>query len=742
MQLLRLRPWLAPVVINESKAFVLSESTRYAVDGVLAVAMLRLLDGTRGEDEIADELAGRFDLSAVFYQLIQLKDAGLIEAVPLRSGDPGNVSGPAPLRRIAVAGIGGLDAHPVSERLASLGFPVAEAMEWRSAGPDSAVTWLVLTPDYLEPELAQFNTKAMETGARWVPFKPDGIEPWIGPLVIPGETACMECLLHRLRGHRFMTSLPPCETGAPPEPHPHRISVAPDTACALLVLELEKVLAGSPYARIDRGVVTLDLHSLEFRCHQLIRRPHCPVCGGAGLRTLTGLPETDFTLTSRPKVHCGDGGDGGDGGERIRATADTVKLLETRISPITGEVGAVRIMKELPGFLGRAAASTWAICHGHGMDPSRGRLTAAGVSLGKGRSEIQARASAMGEALERYCTQSFGHEPRLRAAYADIRADAVHPQALNPFSDSQYDTREQWAGRAETGRVPYRFEESTPIDWTPAWSLTHGRWKFVPSACVYYRYSEEGGGRFAHGDSNGVAAGNCVEEAVMQGLFELVERDGVGLWWYNRLRRPALDLPTFGSAFAMEAAAGLQRCGRSLHVLDLTTDARIPTFAAVGLPVKPEGDPLLGFGAHLDARIALDRAVAELGQGWLLAHHLRPYTIYRKVTGRALGMEPFLRPDDDAPSVPLDAFPQCATPDLLSDIVLCVSRLEGLGVEVLVADLTRPETGLSVVRVMAPGLVHFWPRFGAVRLYDVPVRLGWLDAPRGESALNLVPFPF
>ena len=62
--------------------------------------------------------------------------------------------------------------------------------------------------------------------------------------------------------------------------------------------------------------------------------------------------------------------------------------------------------------------------------------------------------------------------------------------------------------------------------------------------------------------------------------------------------------------------------------------------------------------------------------------------------------------------------------------------------EMLVADLSRPEVGLSVVRVMVPGMVHFWPRFGAERLYHVPVKLGWLDKPRAEEDLNPVPFYF
>jgi ribosomal protein S12 methylthiotransferase accessory factor len=53
-----------------------------------------------------------------------------------------------------------------------------------------------------------------------------------------------------------------------------------------------------------------------------------------------------------------------------------------------------------------------------------------------------------------------------------------------------------------------------------------------------------------------------------------------------------------------------------------------------------------------------------------------------------------------------------------------------------VLDQTRPDLGVPVVKVIVPGLRHFWARFGPGRLYDVPVELGWLDAPTAEADLN------
>jgi ribosomal protein S12 methylthiotransferase accessory factor len=46
---------------------------------------------------------------------------------------------------------------------------------------------------------------------------------------------------------------------------------------------------------------------------------------------------------------------------------------------------------------------------------------------------------------------------------------------------------------------------------------------------------------------------------------------------------------------------------------------------------------------------------------------------------------------------------------------------------------------MAVVKVIVPGLRHFWPRFGPGRLYEVPARLGWLTQPLTEQQMNQVP---
>jgi ribosomal protein S12 methylthiotransferase accessory factor len=273
------------------------------------------------------------------------------------------------------------------------------------------------------------------------------------------------------------------------------------------------------------------------------------------------------------------------------------------------------------------------------------------------------------------------------------------------------------------------------LDWTPVWSLTRGEHRLFPTALLYFGAP---GPPSVRADSNGNAAGGTLEDAALQGMLEVVERDAVALWWYNRTRQPAVDLDAFGDPWIAELREAYAGLGRELWVLDLTADLGVPVLAAVS---RRTGGPreaiMLGFGAHLDPAVAVRRALTELNQmmpplldGWDggddpdAARWLRDATV---------AGQPYLRPDPArGPAELADA----SSPDLLADVKLVRARLEAAGLEVFVLDQTRPDIGLPVVKVIVPGLRGFWGRFAPGRLYDVPVRLGRLAEPTAYEDLN------
>jgi ribosomal protein S12 methylthiotransferase accessory factor len=317
------------------------------------------------------------------------------------------------------------------------------------------------------------------------------------------------------------------------------------------------------------------------------------------------------------------------------------------------------------------------------------------------------------------------------------------------FSEEQYRGREDWNRSQPPSRcviVPRPFDPAQEVDWAPLWSLRRREERLLPAAYCYYGHPEFAG-RWCIPDSNGCAAGNVVEEAILQGFLELVERDAVALWWYNRVRRPGLDLDSFALPYLGEIQDHYASLGRRLWVLDLTADLGITTLACVSARTSgPAEDVLVGFGAHFDPQVALLRAVTEVNQFLPSVARTRSdgSTVYRFGDELALrwwreartAQMPYLVPDPERPARHREEFEDPSSDDLAADVELCVERAARRGLDVLVQDLTRPDIGLPVVRVVVPGLCHFWRRLGFQRLYDVPVQMGWLEEPLGPEALN------
>ncbi|TEB13159.1 hypothetical protein Pmgp_00455 [Pelotomaculum propionicicum] len=107
-----------------------------------------------------------------------------------------------------------------------------------------------------------------------------------------------------------------------------------------------------------------------------------------------------------------------------------------------------------------------------------------------------------------------------------------------------------------------------------------------------------------------------------------------------------------------------------------------------------------------------------------------------------LASQPYLAPGPAQPPRRLTDYPQRHSGDFLQDIAYCRQIIEARGMEMLVLDQTRADVGMPVVKVVVPGLRHFWARFAPGRLYDVPVRMGWLKEPLQEEDLNPIPMFF
>jgi ribosomal protein S12 methylthiotransferase accessory factor len=736
----RFRPHFHVEVMPGEGVLLLSEARHSLLRGRLYELVARWLDG-RTANDVCEQLRGEASPAEVFYALTQLerKDYLCEEEAALPVGQAAlwsslQVAPCTAAQRLAerpvVVKSFGIEVGPFRQLLESLNVRLVDE------GPSD----VVLTDSAWRGELQDCNAAALRHGRPWLLVKPVGRQIWVGPLFRPGKTGCWECLSQRLRANFPVAAYLQGRNG-------HAGAVVQDRAATPATLQVGWGLAANAVAawivrgelpELDGKLQTLDVPTWRLQTHTLIRLPFCPACGAGGSRTFQPP-----ILTERKKTYTADGG------HRVVPPEDTLARNGHHVSPITGAVPMLeRAAPAGDGVLHVYVAGSNSARPSRTLGELRGDLRT--MNAGKGTGDLQARASALCEGLERYSGVFRGNEPRRRARLAELGGAAVPLNDCLRFSERQYrERRTRNVGASRFSFIPVPLDTEAQIEWSPVWSLTRGELRYLPTAFCYYDYPQPQEQTFCIACSNGCAAGNTLEEAILQGFLELVERDGVALWWYNRVRRLGVELDSFGEPYLQRLQGFLHDHGREFWVLDLTTDLGIPVFASItrrtdGLPEQI----VPGFGAHLDPKIALLRAVTEMNQ--MLSSPLlgRPEKEAEKepmdsdtahwLETATTENQPYLLPAEGLPRV-APSYPQAWTDDVAEDVRSCQALVERAGMEMLVLDQTRPEVGLPVAKVIVLGLRHFWARLAPGRLYDVPVQLGWHTRPLAEHELNPMP---
>lgn len=279
-----------------------------------------------------------------------------------------------------------------------------------------------------------------------------------------------------------------------------------------------------------------------------------------------------------------------------------------------------------------------------------------------------------------------------------------------------------------------------PVDnlWVSGRHLTRGGGTALPATAVLCGEDLRLGLREApFSSSTGIAARDTREGAAEHATLELVERDCAAIWWYNRLAAPRVDRAATDGALGPALARWLGERRRLTWHLLLPHD--LPAATVVALSATQDGRrPAIGVGAALDPERAVLSATLEMLQGEIALSQMR-----------AAQQAP-----DPPPPPPLLAWSEAtdalAAPELAGSGATALPPARGFqdlkaafdeaGIDVFLADLTRPELGVPVVRAVSPQLRDWHPRFAPGRLFDVPVALGLRAAPAAEAELNPVPF--
>lgn len=379
---------------------------------------------------------------------------------------------------------------------------------------------------------------------------------------------------------------------------------------------------------------------------------------------------------------------------------------------------------------------------------------------GGGETLEHALASTLGESVERYCMNYCDKSQTFVAPYREVADEAVSPELVRLYS------RRQVEEAGPDSRLTY-FDEDTPVRWVWGTSLPTGRPRLIPASLVYmHHHLEDGEADVGRSTSTGLAAGVTLEEAILSGILEVLERDAFMISWLQRRVRGEIRIDDDRLTELLERRFFTRHPSVSLRLFDLTLDVPVPTVTAVLERPTEFGKVLcVTAAARLSAPAAVRKTLAELGQLFSFFRYLaqrdwEPEPDFSNVTDFDYHSLLYLRRPElipeafafcrQAPEIPLGEIPDRSTGRVLGDLRFCMEKLEQAGLETVVVDVTTPdvrEAGFWVVRVLVPGMVPMHgdnrPFLGIRRLYDLPRDLGWdREGWDPQAGLNPYPHPF
>jgi len=425
---------------------------------------------------------------------------------------------------------------------------------------------------------------------------------------------------------------------------------------------------------LQRTVRTLDFLTGKTADNALVPEPACPFCRDAP-------PEIEVKLRPRKAVYF-------ENGLRIMRAGQSWNNVRRHI----GHAGIVTRIASFYKPVDRKQSYRGVSADILGNNAFR-------THAGKGMTPAQNRNSAAFESIERYCAKYAMFDPyrkEVRGSYDELKDTAVHPSRFQM-------TLSHYSDMAE-------------IPWVKSWSLTKKRMCLLPRDFVSYIPI----------GSNGLASGNCMEEAILHALFELIERDIYMIMDLNEFVMPDLDVTGLTNPRILGLLKRLDS-SVSYRIKYIRNDFGIPAFGMYmsGPAGKKQGHAHV-VCSHLDKEIALSRTITEAIQTF--PKFARGSRWLGKNTGH------YTKQNDP---VSFRSIRGHKDPDITANIKTCVKLLEKRGLETFAVNHTIPGIKCAVVRMLVPGLQPIWFRempYLTDRVFSVPETLGYRK--RAKEDLN------
>jgi ribosomal protein S12 methylthiotransferase accessory factor len=348
------------------------------------------------------------------------------------------------------------------------------------------------------------------------------------------------------------------------------------------------------------------------------------------------------------------------------------------------------------------------------LDADAARVVPTKKQMGKGATPTQAEASALMELVERFSFFSYLEEgPRLLATPRELEGLAL------PFS---YLAKSLFDASPEAEQAAALYED-WPLFFTPTTNLSTGQAVLLP---LHWFYLIE--------EYNGPAAGNCREEAVLQGLCEVVERHVGSVISHERLLTPAIDPESATDPAVRELLDKFRKNGIKLFLRDFSLDTGIPSVGALAYDPAtfPESSEIVfTCGTTTSPEKSLSRALTEIAQ---LAGDFHRRTSYRPTLPKYASLEEAAYLMEPGPLRPLQSLPDVSHDNLGEEVRRCLGALGRSGLEALAVDTTHPALDIPACYILIPG-THFLDRTRNTNAVFHLARVASLYAPP-EAALD------
>ena len=315
---------------------------------------------------------------------------------------------------------------------------------------------------------------------------------------------------------------------------------------------------------------------------------------------------------------------------------------------------------------------------------------------GKGISKDHAKASAMMEGFERYSAERQDSDETIIATPNEIGryGDYIDPKSLN---------------------LPKDFEKKDisdiNLEWSKSKDIISGNEYYIPTNAIFHPYASDSNAEsLFKSNTNGLASGNILDEAILHGMLEVIERDAWSIFELTHKNYAQIDIESIESELILDIINKFESEGIKIKLMDFTADIKIPTIAASAddTITKDAGLLTLGMGTHLDPEVAILRALTEVAQSRATQINGAREDTVRADFAREAGYERMKRINkyyfkDEEEKICLSDIENKSTSSITKDIEIVKNELTANDIEkILYVDLTRPEIDVSVVRVVIP----------------------------------------